>query len=137
MCADFSCRHYLADGGTQVRTQLPLRLCWAKRQIGSIPPVVPLAITRTDGPWAHTSDDSYIYQLSLVFATAILNLLPTSRPTRCRRAPQRGRPRFSSDPACAPPAHMLPSPLRETELTRCDAHFSLKAELCFHWVVKS
>ena len=49
------------DGGTQVRTQLPLRLCWAKRHIGSISPVVPLAITRTNGPWAHTFDDSYIY----------------------------------------------------------------------------
>ena len=28
--------------------------------------VVPLSVTRTNGPWTHTSDDSYIYQLSLV-----------------------------------------------------------------------
>ena len=69
------------DGGTQVRTQLPLRLCWAKRHIGSIPPVVPLAITRTNGPWAHTSDDNYIYQLSLVLATAILYLFLLFRET--------------------------------------------------------
>ena len=37
--------------------------------------VVPLAITRTNGPWTHTSDDSYIYQLSLVLATATKSLL--------------------------------------------------------------
>ena len=67
------------DGGTQVRTQLPLRLCWAKRHIGCIPPVVPLAITRTNGPWTHTSDDSYIYQLSLVLATAIVPPTPEPR----------------------------------------------------------
>ena len=36
--------------------------------------VVPLAITRTNGPWMHTSDDSsYIYQLSLVLATATIS----------------------------------------------------------------
>ena len=63
------------DGGTQVKTQQPLRLCWAKRHVGSIPPVVPLAITRTNGPWRHTSDDSYIYQLSLVSATAIVSFI--------------------------------------------------------------
>ena len=34
-----------------------------KRDIGSILPVAPLAITRTNGPWAHTSDDSYIYHI--------------------------------------------------------------------------
>ena len=39
--------------------------------------VVPLAITQTNGPWTHTSDDSYIYQLSLVLATATI-----SYPTR-------------------------------------------------------
>ena len=31
---------------------------------------MPLAITPTFSPWTHTSDDSYIYQLSLVLATA-------------------------------------------------------------------
>ena len=35
--------------------------------------VVPLAITRTNGPWTHTSDDSHIYQLSLVLATATMS----------------------------------------------------------------
>ena len=35
--------------------------------------VVPLAITRTNGPWTHTSDHSYIYQLSLVLATATIS----------------------------------------------------------------
>ena len=40
--------------------------------------MVPLAITRTNGPWTHTSDDSYIYQLSLVLATAIVSLLTLS-----------------------------------------------------------
>ena len=38
--------------------------------------VVPLAITRTNGPWTHTSDDSYnIYQLSLVLATATISYI--------------------------------------------------------------
>ena len=46
------------------------QLQYNKRHIGSIPPVVPLTITRTNGPRTHTSDDSYIYQLSLVLATA-------------------------------------------------------------------
>ena len=35
--------------------------------------VMPLAITRTNGRWTHTSDDSYIYQLSLVLATATIS----------------------------------------------------------------
>ena len=35
--------------------------------------VAPLAVTRTNGPWTHTSGDSYIYQLSLVSATATIS----------------------------------------------------------------
>ena len=38
--------------------------------------MVPLAITRTNGPWTHTSDDNYIYQLSLVLATAFVSFHP-------------------------------------------------------------
>ena len=34
---------------------------------------MPHAITPTFSPWTHTSDDSYIYQLSLVLATAIVS----------------------------------------------------------------
>ena len=34
---------------------------------------MPLAITPTFRPWTHTSDDSYIYQLSLVLATATVS----------------------------------------------------------------
>ena len=41
-----------------------------KSPTGSLPPAVPLAITPTFRPWTHTSDDSYMYQLSLVVATA-------------------------------------------------------------------
>ena len=37
---------------------------------GSLPPVVPLAITRTNAPWTHAPVGSYIYQLSLDLATA-------------------------------------------------------------------
>ena len=36
---------------------------------------MPLAITPTYSPWTHTSDDSYIYQLSLVLATAIVSYI--------------------------------------------------------------
>ena len=31
-------------------------------------------MTRTNGPWTHTSDDSYMYQLSLVVAIASISL---------------------------------------------------------------
>ena len=41
-----------------------------KSPTGSLPPAGPLAITATFRPWTHTSDDSYMYQLSLVVATA-------------------------------------------------------------------
>ena len=45
-----------------------------KSTTGSVPPAVPLAITPpTFSPWTHTSDDSYIYQLSLVVATATVS----------------------------------------------------------------
>ena len=44
-----------------------------KRTTGSLPPAVPLAITPTFSLWTHTSDDSYIYQLSLVLATATVS----------------------------------------------------------------
>ena len=37
------------------------------------PPPVPLAITPTFRPWTHTSYDSYLYQLSLVVATATVS----------------------------------------------------------------
>ena len=36
---------------------------------------MPLAITPTFSPRTHTSDDSYIYQLSLVLATAIVSFV--------------------------------------------------------------
>ena len=45
-----------------------------KSPTGSLPPAVRLAITRTFRPWTHTFDDSYIYQLSLVVATATVSL---------------------------------------------------------------
>ena len=48
----------------------------AKKSTGSLPPAVPLAITPTFSPWTHTSDDSYIYQLSLVLATATVSSRP-------------------------------------------------------------
>ena len=47
-----------------------------KRTTGSLPPAVPLAITPTFSAWTHTSDDSYIYQLSLVLATATVSFFP-------------------------------------------------------------
>ena len=48
---------------------------------------MPLAITPTFSPWAHTSDDSYIYQLSLVSATATVSFLaPYARTTRHEEA---------------------------------------------------
>ena len=55
---------FSAVAGNQLPNQLH------KRTTGSLPPAVPPAITPTFSPWTHTSDDSYIYQLSLVLATA-------------------------------------------------------------------
>ena len=46
-----------------------------KSPTGSLPPAVSLAITPTFRPWTHTSDDSDIYQLSLVVATATVSFL--------------------------------------------------------------
>ena len=47
---------------------------------------MPLAITPTFRPWTHTSDDCYIYQLSLVVATATVSydntICPPNIPTR-------------------------------------------------------
>ena len=54
-----------------------------KSTTGSLPPAVPHAITPTSSPWTHTSDDSYIYQLSLVLATATVSFpehMPAGRP---------------------------------------------------------
>ena len=44
-----------------------------KSTTGSLLPAVPLAITPTFSPRTHTSDDSYIYQLSHVLATATVS----------------------------------------------------------------
>ena len=46
-----------------------------KSTTGSLPPAVPLAITPTFSPWTHKPDDSYIYQLSLVLATATVSFV--------------------------------------------------------------
>ena len=50
-----------------------------KSTTGSLPPAVPLAITPTFSPWTHTSDDSYLYQLSLVLATATVSIFEAER----------------------------------------------------------
>ena len=60
---------FSAVAGNQLPNQLQ------KSTTGSLPPAVPLAITPTFSPWTHTSDDSYIYQLSLVLATAIVSFI--------------------------------------------------------------
>ena len=49
--------------------------CNKRSPTGSLTPAVPLAITPTFRPCTHTSDDSYIYQLSLVVATATVSFL--------------------------------------------------------------
>ena len=59
---------FSAVAGNQLPNQLQ-----QKRTTGSLPPAVPLAITPTLSPWTHTSDDSYMYQLSLVLATATVS----------------------------------------------------------------
>ena len=58
---------FSAVAGNQLPNQLQ------KRGLPALPPAVPLAITPTFSPWTHTSDDSYIYQLSLVLATATVS----------------------------------------------------------------
>ena len=53
-----------------------------KSPTGSLAPAVPVAITPTFSPWTHTSDDSYIYQLSLVVATNCIFKIVTYDATR-------------------------------------------------------
>ena len=60
---------FSAVAGNQLPNQLQ------KRVLPALPPAVPLAITPTFSPWTYTSDDSYIYQLSLVLATATVSFL--------------------------------------------------------------
>ena len=55
-----------------------------KSTTGSLPPAVPLAITPTFRPWTYTSDDSYIYQLSLVVSTATVSFINTQVYTKYR-----------------------------------------------------
>ena len=45
---------------------------------------MPLAITPTFSPWTHTSNDSYIYQLSLVLATATVSFNLSVRLSVCQ-----------------------------------------------------
>ena len=59
---------FSAVAGNQLPNQLQ-----KKSTTSSLPPAVPLTITPTFSPWTHTSDDSYIYQLSLVLATATVS----------------------------------------------------------------
>ena len=93
---DHQCPRPQLDGGDAHRAMLPdharyppqgraARVRCTTKSIaknsttGSLPPAVPLAITPTFSPWTHTSDDSYIYQLSLVLATAIVSYLRAQR----------------------------------------------------------
>ena len=57
-----------------------------KSTTGSLPPAMPLAITTTFSPWTHTSDDSYMYQLSLVLATATVSFMSPSFVSLCQRS---------------------------------------------------
>ena len=52
-----------------------------KRVLPALFHLRPLAITPTFSPWTHTSDDSYIYQLSLVLATATVSYDTSTRCT--------------------------------------------------------
>ena len=66
----YSLRTYIPyDFSSRCRTKSIAK----KSPTGSLPPAVPLAIKRTFRPWTPTSDDSYIYQLSLVVATATVS----------------------------------------------------------------
>ena len=59
--------------GRAARVRCTTKSIAKKSTTGSLPPAVPLASTPTFSPWTHTSDDSYIYQLSLVLATATIS----------------------------------------------------------------
>ena len=66
-----------------------------KSTTGSLPPAVPIAITPTFSPWTHTSDDSYIYQLSLVLATATVFIYNSSNVDRVISVDRRVGPYFA------------------------------------------
>ena len=68
---------FSAVAGNQLPNQLQKRVL----------PALFHLITPTFSPWTHTSNDSYIYQLSLVLATATVSFLaPYARTTRCEGA---------------------------------------------------
>ena len=63
--------------GRAARVRCTTKSIAKKSTTGSLQPSVPLAITPTFSPWTHTFDDSYIYQLLLVLATATVSLVFT------------------------------------------------------------
>ena len=68
--------HSAADARpNQLQKRCTTKSIAKKSPTGSLPPALPLAITPTFRPWTHTSDDSYIYQLSLVVATATVQYI--------------------------------------------------------------
>ena len=71
----FSSDNNMDPWSVPVQQQMHDQINCKKSPTGSLPPAVPLAITRTFRPWTHTSDDSYIYQLSLVVGTATVSFL--------------------------------------------------------------
>ena len=106
---DHQCPRPQLDGGDAHRAMLPdharyppqgraARVRCTTKSIaknsttGSLPPAVPLAITPTFSPWTHTSDDSYIYHLSLVLATATVSSWTSFRHHVLQR--------FLSSPGC-------------------------------------
>ena len=74
--------------------------------------VVPLAITRTNGPWTHTSDDSYIYQLPLVLATATISEFRDQMAISTSLTEQVYTPTFSVRPNLPTHSCCLPSQYR-------------------------
>ena len=65
-----------------------------KSPTGSLPPAVPLAITPTFRPWTHTSDDSYIYRLSLLVATATVSFLKFPYYSKTTKQLRKNMPKF-------------------------------------------
>ena len=76
-CPLYVCSLFFLQHTTHFSSRCTTKSIAKKSPTGSLPPAMPLAITPTVRPWTHTSDDSYIYQLSLVVATATVSFLAT------------------------------------------------------------
>ena len=112
--------------GRAARVRCTTKSIAKKSTTGSLPPAVPLVITPTFSQWTHTSDDSYIYQLSLVLATAIVSFFPETPYYRNERLWRESRRKASTALYCLG--------RHRWKQRRCMIRIKMRATSCGLWV---